>query len=84
MCMAVRIALPIFLAGLGSSTAQAHPGHAREVLSAENPLHYVLQPEHALVTGIALASLMAVTLVVWLRAAAVRRQQRLQPIRVRR
>jgi hypothetical protein len=69
---------------LGSTIAQAHPEHALEVVPTENPLHLLLQPEHALVSGTGLAALIAVTFVVRVRIAAVRRQQRLQPVRVRR
>lgn len=88
MCMAVRIASPISLTilgstWLGSSIALAHPGHAHEAVPAESPWHFLLQPEHALVSGIGLVAIFTVSLVVWSRIASVRRQQRLQPIRVR-
>jgi hypothetical protein len=33
---------------LTSSYALAHPGHAVEITSTDSPVHYLVQPEHAL------------------------------------
>ncbi len=84
MRMAFRFALSLPLVALSCAGAQAHPGHAREVVAAESPWHYLLQPEHALLVGIGLALLAGFTVMTTLRLKAKRRHQQLQPIRVRR
>jgi hypothetical protein len=69
------IAQGCFAVGLAcshSSLSMAHSGHAVEVVSAQSPLHYVLQPEHA-VSGLLLAAATAIGL--WQLHAAHRRQR---------
>lgn len=76
------IAQGFFAVGLActhSVLALAHSGHSVEVVSAQSPFHYVLQPEHA-AGGLLLASATAIGL--WQLHAAHRRQrQRLARVR---
>lgn len=83
MRLAIRFAwsLPFVILG---STVHAHPGHAREAVAAESPWHYVLQPEHAVTTGIGVAIIGGLAGVTALRTQTKQRQLKMQPIRVRR
>ncbi len=83
MRMASRFALSLPLVALLCAVVQAHPGHAREVVPAESSWHYLLQPEHALVSGIGIAAIAGFGTVGYLQLAR-RRQPQLQPVRVRR
>jgi hypothetical protein len=74
----------VFLATLGASLGSAnfafsHPGHAREIVTSDHAMHYVLQPEHGLFPIIA-AIVSAVLMVGAYRKR--RLQQRLTPVRV--
>ena len=84
MPMAFRFALSLPLVVVSAAVAYAHPGHAHEVVAAESPWHYFVQPEHALITGIALAVISGFLVMGYLRVMVKRSQQQLQPIRVRR
>jgi hypothetical protein len=64
--------LAVGLASTSNSLALAHSGHTVEVVSAHSPLHYMLQPEHA-VGGLLLAAVTALGL--WQLHAAHRRQR---------
>ncbi len=83
MRLAIRLALSLPLFALGSSQASAHPGHSREVVAAESPWHYILQPEHALSTGIGLAVMAGAAGATALRIQTVRRRQEMRSIRVK-
>ncbi len=70
-----RIASGCIALGLAfaqSSVTLAHSGHTVEVVSAQSPLHYVLQPEHAS-GGVLLAAAIAIGL--WQLHAALRGQR---------
>lgn len=84
MRLAIRLALTLPLVVLGISDTSAHPGHSREVVAAESPWHCILQPEHALSTGIGMAVMAGVAGAAAMRIQSVRRRQKMQPIRVRR
>ncbi len=84
MRLAIRFAWSLPFVLLGSANVHAHPGHAREVVSAESPWHFVLQPEHALTTGIGVAIVAGLAGVTTLRIQSKQRQPKMQPIRVRR
>lgn len=84
MRMASRFALAPLLVAATGAVAYAHPGHAHEIVTAESPWHYLLQPEHALITGIALAVISGFFVTGYLRMMVKRNQRLLQPLRVRR
>lgn len=84
MRMASRFALSIPLVAATGASAYAHPGHTHEMVAAESPWHYFLQPEHALITGIALAVISGFFVMGYLRMVVQRNQRQLQPLRVRR
>lgn len=84
MRIAFRSALSLAVVACGSAVLQAHPGHAHEVVPAESSWHYVLQPEHAMVTGLGVALLVGLVSLFWMRAQVRRSQRQLQPLRVRR
>ncbi len=52
----------VIAAALMSTSAWGHPGHAIELAPADSPLHYMIQPEHAL---FAIAAAMAFVLCLW-------------------
>ena len=82
MRLACRYALPLAFVTVGSLVAQAHPGHAQELVSAESPWHYWLQPEHAMFSGVVLAMLGGFILAIYPRWVAARRAQRMTPLPV--
>lgn len=84
MRLAIRFAWSLPFVILGSTDVHAHPGHAREAVAAESPWHYVLQPEHALTTGIGVAIIGGLAGVTARRIQIKQRQLKMQPIRVRR
>ncbi len=83
MQTAFRSGAALTFAVMLSRAVQAHPGHDREVVAAESGLHYLLQPEHALVVGISLALLAAAIRVVYL-SAWEKRKLRLSAVSIRR
>ena len=62
MSLARYASLMVVLIVASSRVANAHPGHAHAVIPAESAWHYWLQPEHALITGVLLAIVMATLL----------------------
>lgn len=82
MRLACRYALPPVVVSAVSLVAQAHPGHAHEVVPAQSAWHYWLQPEHAMISWVLLALPMVFLLAASRRWIAMRRAQRLTPVPV--
>ena len=43
-----KLLFAVMFVAASTNPLYAHPGHAIEVAPAESPLHYFVQPEHAL------------------------------------
>ncbi len=84
MRLACRYALPLAVVSAVSLVAQAHPGHAREVVPAQSAWHYWLQPEHAMISWVLFALTIVFLLAASRRWIAMRRAQRLTPVPVSR
>ncbi|MCA9180051.1 MAG: hypothetical protein KDA51_01325 [Planctomycetales bacterium] len=84
MRLACRYALPLAVVAAVSLVAQAHPGHAQQVVPAQSAWHYWLQPEHAMISWVLLALPIVFVLVASRRLIAMRRSQRLTPVPVAR
>lgn len=74
MLTAVRLAFPAVLVASITSVAQAHPHHAHTVVPADSGWHFLLQPEHALVWSIGLATLLGIASSMVYRAKSSRQQ----------
>ncbi|MEZ6149781.1 MAG: hypothetical protein R3C09_06635 [Pirellulaceae bacterium] len=84
MRLACRYALPLAVVAAISLVAQAHPGHAHQLVPAQSAWHYWLQPEHAMINWVLLSLPVVLLLVAGRRWIALRRAQRLSPVPVAR
>ncbi len=82
MRLVCRYALSLAIVSAVPLAAQAHPGHAHEVVPAQSAWHYWLQPEHAMVSWVLLALSMAFLFAASRHWGAKRRAQRLTPVPV--
>lgn len=84
MRLVCRYALPLAIVSAVTLVAQAHPGHAHEVVPAQSAWHYWLQPEHAMISWVLLALPTVFLLALSRRWIAIRRAQQLTPVPVAR
>ncbi|MEO8271508.1 MAG: hypothetical protein ABI557_17425 [Aureliella sp.] len=82
MRLACRYALPLAIVSTITLVANAHPGHAHEVVPADSAWHYFLQPEHAMFSGVLLALPIVLFLAICRRWFAMRIAQVMLPVPV--